>query len=202
MPKRVHLMSARAVDSLRCNGRYAVGGVVGLYLAVRGLSRSCVLRIKVHGRRHEWGLGSYPEVSLARARDRAWARRRARLTVMDQIPNDTASSAEPAQVLEERTFEFCARTYIAAQAPGWKSAKHAKQWLSTLEQYAFPVIGRLNVAEIATKHLLQILQPIWSTQTETATRLRGYAVASRAFSVGRHIVVTEVARTRLTGRKT
>jgi integrase len=62
---------------------------------------------------------------------------------------------------------------VAAQAPGWKSKKHAKQWLATLERYAFPVIGPLNVAQIATQHLLQILEPIWSTKTETATRLRG-----------------------------
>jgi len=62
---------------------------------------------------------------------------------------------------------------VAAQAPGWKSGKHAKQWLSTLETYAFPVIGKLDVAAVAVTHLLEILQPIWSTKTETATRLRG-----------------------------
>jgi hypothetical protein len=71
------------------------------------------------------------------------------------------------------TFESCARTYVAAQAPGWKSGKHAKQWLSTLEGYAFPVIGKLDVAAVAVTHVLAILQPIWSTKTETATRLRG-----------------------------
>jgi len=75
--------------------------------------------------------------------------------------------------VEPTTFEFCARTYIAAQAPGWKSGKHAKQWLATLERYAFPVIGPLDVMNVTTSHVLQILQAIWSTKTETATRVRG-----------------------------
>jgi integrase len=71
------------------------------------------------------------------------------------------------------TFESCAKKYIAAQEPGWKSRKHGKQWLSTLETYAFPVIGNLHPNAITTEHVLKILTPIWSTKTETATRVRG-----------------------------
>jgi len=62
---------------------------------------------------------------------------------------------------------------IEAQTPGWKSAKHAKQWLATLQKYAFPVIGALDVATITNSHVITILQPIWTTKTETATRVRG-----------------------------
>src|SRR5262245_23304437 len=69
------------------------------------------------------------------------------------ITPDTGPREEP------KTFEICARTYVAAQAPGWKSGKHAKQWLATLERYAFPAIGRLDVSNVTTNHLLQILQP-------------------------------------------
>ena len=179
-------MSARAVEALKRDGRYAVGGVVGLYLRVEGLSRSWVLRIQLEGRRRELGLGSYPEVSLAFARERAWQRRRARLTVslLPASMRRPAASPERSKARgssltkqrpapDKKTFEFCARTYVAAQTPGWKSAKHAKQWLATLETYAFPVVGQLNVAEVANQHMLQILGPIWSTKTETATRLRG-----------------------------
>jgi integrase len=186
MPKRVKEMSARVVDSLRRDGRYAVGGVVGLYLHVRGISRCWILRIKVNGRRQEWGLGSYPEISLAVARDRAWVRRRAcsanRTPYMEQdqlpleqVPNGTVlpPPSPRSSVREEKTFEFCAQTYVAAQTPGWKSEKHSKQWVSSLERYAFPVIGRLNVSAVSTNHMLRILRPIWSTKTETATRLRG-----------------------------
>jgi integrase len=88
------------------------------------------------------------------------------------IDPPTSSIAEKAN-REGTTFESCARTYVTAQTPGWKSGKHAKQWLATLETYAFPVIGKLDVAMIAVSHVLQILEPIWSTKTETATRLRG-----------------------------
>jgi hypothetical protein len=135
------------------------------------------------GRRCEFGLGSYPEVSLALARDRAWARRRAYrasdfvegLPAPQEMHKNAArpnARSEPSK-REEQTFALCAKTYIAAQAPGWKSGKHAKQWTSSLERYAYPVIGRLNVSAIDNDHLLQILRPMWSTKTETATRLRG-----------------------------
>ena len=76
MPKRAKEMSAREVAASKEEGRYAVGGVKGLYLHVRGVSRCWLLRIKVAGRRHEFGLGSFPEISLAIARDRAWEKRR------------------------------------------------------------------------------------------------------------------------------
>ena len=84
---------------------------------------------------------------------------------------DSTSTRAAAPVV--MTFETCARTYITAQTPGWRSGKHAKQWLSTLEMYAFPVIGKRDVATIANSHLVQILQPIWESKTETATRVRG-----------------------------
>jgi len=159
---------------------------VGLYLRIEGRSRSWVLRVKIAGKRHDLGLGSFPEISLAVARERAWERRRAGSSIRNPLNKwgINTDAGEPVNDVEIRhtaqhadgeakTFELCARTYVTAQAPGWKSKKHAKQWLATLERYAFPVIGKLNVAEVATSHLLQILEPIWSTKTETATRLRG-----------------------------
>ena len=186
MPKRAKEISARKVNSLKRDGRYAVGGVIGLYLRIIGQSRSWILRIKVGGKRRELGLGSFPEVSLAMARDHAWERRRGashflkpwserHASTEAQKPSASAEATHIEQkvVTQAKTFEFCARTYVAAQAPGWKSTKHAKQWLSTLERYAFPVIGKLNMREISIEHVLAILMPIWSTKTETATRVRG-----------------------------
>ena len=82
MPKRAKEMSARQVTSIKTDGRYAVGGVTGLYLHVRGVSRCWLLRIKVSGRRRELGPGSFPEVSLAIARDKAWERRRSLLAAV------------------------------------------------------------------------------------------------------------------------
>ena len=182
MPKRAKEMSARQVTAIKEDGRYAVGGVTGLYLHVRGVSRCWLLRVKVGGHRREFGLGSFPEVSLAIARDKAWEKRRSvpsRLAAIVEF-QATPTTAPPAATSitpnvgrETTTFESCARTYVTAQAPGWKSGKHAKQWLSTLEAYAFPVIGKMDVAAVADTHVREILQPIWSTKTETATRLRG-----------------------------
>jgi integrase len=98
------------------------------------------------------------------------------MTVLEplRVPTDLPASSITQQASREpTTFESCARTYVAAQTPGWKSGKHAKQRLATLETYAFPIIGKLDVAMVAVSHMLQILEPIWTTKTETATRLRG-----------------------------
>ncbi|MFC3146433.1 tyrosine-type recombinase/integrase [Piscinibacterium candidicorallinum] len=70
-------------------------------------------------------------------------------------------------------FEACCRMYIEAHAAGWKNAKHAQQWGNTLSAYAYPVIGRMRVEEIELPHILKVLEPIWRTKTETASRLRG-----------------------------
>ena len=71
------------------------------------------------------------------------------------------------------TFKEAAATYIAAKEPEWKSDKHAQQWRNTLEQYAYPVIGNILVCDVEQSHVLRILEPIWLTKTETATRIRG-----------------------------
>lgn len=183
MPKRAQELSARTVATLKAEGRHAVGGVVGLYLRIRGGSRSWILRINASGRRLELGLGSFPQVSLAIARERAWDRRRATVSRTADVtggppptsiqPTLEAPRSEPPVDASTKTFEFCARTYVSAQAPAWKSEKHAKQWLSTLERYAFPVIGTLPVHRVNSDHVLAILKPIWCEKTETATRLRG-----------------------------
>ncbi|WP_161816603.1 integrase arm-type DNA-binding domain-containing protein [Steroidobacter agaridevorans] len=168
MPKRARELSARTVASLRGDGRYAVGIVPGLYLRIEGASRSWVLRYQRKGPRREFGLGSYPAVSLAEARDAAWALRRAPTLPAPAQAAEAASQTAPAGSdqppvhLEPSiptpppnadgegpiTFEGCARTFISAQEPGWKSEKHAKQWTATLEAYAFPVIGSLHPRDI------------------------------------------------------
>ena len=71
------------------------------------------------------------------------------------------------------TFTTCAAEYIRAQRKGWKSAKHARQWVRTLKTYARPVIGAKPVDTINTDDILKILSPIWSTKTETAKRVQG-----------------------------
>src|SRR5690606_40240631 len=78
-----------------------------------------------------------------------------------------------AQQAGDKTFSECATAYIEAKAPEWKNPKHRQQWENTLSQYAYPVMGSLAVADIDLPHVLAVLEPIWTTKTETASRLRG-----------------------------
>lgn len=88
------------------------------------------------------------------------------------------------------TFSDLGGQYIEAHRAGWKNAKHAQQWANTLKQYAYPVIGKLQPDEINTEHVLNILQPIWQTKTETASRVRNRielildAAKARGFTSG------------------
>jgi integrase len=71
------------------------------------------------------------------------------------------------------TFEECAEAYIEAHQDGWKSAKHRAQWPATLQTYVYPVLGRLSVQAIDTGLVAKVIEPIWKTKTETASRVRG-----------------------------
>ena len=84
------------------------------------------------------------------------------------------------------TFRQEADAYIDAHRSGWKNAKHAEQWRSTLETYVYSTIGDVSVADVDTGMLVRILEPIWSKKTETANRIRGRIerILSRAASRG------------------
>ena len=69
------------------------------------------------------------------------------------------------------TFRKAAESFIAAQSHGWRNAKHAEQWTSTLKAHAFPVIGDMPVAEIARSDIIQVLEPVWIKTPETARRV-------------------------------
>ena len=73
---------------------------------------------------------------------------------------------------ESVTFRQAAEAYIAAHRAGWRNAKHADQWVNTLEKYAYPVIGDRSVANVGLEEVLRILRPIWEEKTETAARVR------------------------------
>ncbi len=119
------------------------------------------------------GLGSFPSVTLAQVRDKARSHRAQVEQGADPISLRMAAQIAAAEQRSARqSFSTVAANYIAQHEPTWKNAKHAAQWASTLQTYADPVIGALPVAEVTTAHVIRVLEPIWATKTETATRLR------------------------------
>ena len=168
-------LSARAVANIKGAGMHPVGGVPGLYLNISaGGSRAWVLRVTVNGKRREMGLGGYPTVALAEAREMAREARRIAQSGIDPVEQ---RKQERQQRLTDaahlRTFKKCAEDYIEAHSPTWRNVKHRAQWGSTFEAYAYPIIGNMNVADVGTPHVLDVLRPTWTTKTATATRLRG-----------------------------
>lgn len=175
MPKKAKELSALEVNRLTTPGMHAVGGVAGLYLQVTDTgARTWILRATVGSRRRDMGLGGFPDVTLAGAREAA---RGARLKIKEGIdPVEEAQAKRSALAASQASaisFGEAAAKFIAAHEAGWKNAKHAAQWTSTLETYAFPTIGKIRVSDIETAHVIGILEPIWTTKTETASRLRG-----------------------------
>ncbi|WP_241988059.1 tyrosine-type recombinase/integrase [Dokdonella fugitiva] len=164
--RQLHRLTARAVATATTPGYIADGG--GLYLQITASgARSWVLRFMLRGRAREMGLGSATMVGLAEARQRAAECRRQLADGIDPIDARARARAQNAH-----TFEAVATEYIDANAGGWRSAKHADQWRQSLGTYAFPVIGRMPVAAIDLAHVLRVLEPVWTTKTETATRVR------------------------------
>lgn len=151
-----------------------MGGVDGLALQVTGPdARSWLLRVTAAGKQRELGLGSFPSVTLTEARERARSLRAQLSSGEDPVAERQASrSAAAAERAAQQTFETLAGQYIAQHASGWKNAKHTAQWTATLKTYVEPVIGKLLVRDITTAHVIKILDPIWLTKTETATRVR------------------------------
>ena len=130
----------------------------------------------VGGKRREIGLGPFPAVSLKDAHTKAQARVRTLVIAAGVDPvlarQETASRLRAAGVLE-LTFEVAAKRFIEAKAPEWRNPKHGDQWRNTLATYAYPLIGSLMVRHITRDHITEVLEPIWTNKTETASRLRG-----------------------------
>ena len=169
-------LNPKQVENLAEPGTYEDGDGLRLVVKVTG-RKSWVLRYQLNGKRREMGLGSFPDVGLKAARLAAAEQRKLLTTGTDPMAARDASrealrANERAAAAKAITFKKAASDYIAAHRTGWKNAKHAQQWENTLATYAEPIIGHLPVSEVATAHVLEILQPIWNTKTETASRVR------------------------------
>ena len=165
-------LTALAVKHANLCGRYADGG--GLYLQVSpNGSRSWILRYRLGGRRRHLGLGPLPRVTLAEARELASA---ARATLRDgRDPIEVKGSRRAAAAVtaaKTMSFAACADAYVEAHRAGWKP-RNIEGWTASLTAHAYPVIGALPVQTIDTSLVMKVLQPLWPTKTETASRLRG-----------------------------
>ena len=194
MPIRARELSAVEVKRLKHPGGRgsfvtAVGGVPGLYLQLLPPwirkpkkaggkeevveSKTWILRTKVGDKTRDIGLGGYPEVTLALAREKA---RELRAKIRDGIdPVEERKAARAALAAAQKrglTFAEAIDRYLATKLSEFRNEKHQAQWRSTLDTYAKPALGDMQVQEIAVQDVLRALQPIWQTKTETASRLR------------------------------
>jgi integrase len=153
------------VRRLSDKGRYGDGG--GLYLVVTASgSKQWVLRTMVNGRRKDIGLGGYPTVSLAHARnDAADMRLKAKQGIDPVAARREAKKTIP-------TFEEAARQVHAENIPTWKATKAVDQWINSLENYAFPKIGKMTLNDIRPSDIISVLSPIWVEKHSTANRVR------------------------------
>ncbi len=156
------LLSVQRIRGLTEPGRYFDGN--GLYLQVtETAAQSWIQRLSIRGKARQVGHGPYPLVSLAVARAKALEFRKVARQGGDPLAD--RRRAVP-------TFAEAAKAVIELQSPGWKNAKHTAQWMSTLEAYAFPKLGRRPVDVITSGDILDLLTPIWHKKSETAHRVR------------------------------
>jgi len=192
MPKIAKPLNDLQVRRLSRVGWHAVGGVAGLLLQVRKPTkegaqapRSWILRVKVGDQRQPIGLGSYPQVSLASAREQAAKLvNEARQGVDLKAKKKAQRSALMVAAAKNKTFKECAEAYMDAHSSDYTSDKHRKQWPATLVTYAYPIIGNMLVSDIAMRDIRNVLEQetainkdskgkLWFVKTETAKRLLG-----------------------------
>ncbi|MBD8755411.1 integrase arm-type DNA-binding domain-containing protein [Pseudomonas coleopterorum] len=169
-------LNPKQIENLTTSGTYEDGE--GLRMVVKPTGKKYwVLRYQLAGKRREMGLGSFPTITLKKAREAAAEHRKLLSQEIDPLVSRDAERkasrvAEEARQARAISFRTVAEDYITAHKAGWKNAKHSQQWLNTLTTYAFPVIGDTPTEEVTTEQILRILTPIWHTKPETASRVR------------------------------
>jgi integrase len=166
-------LTVKQVAKLSAPGRYFDGNGLVLQI-VSETNRSWLFRYQRNGKERWLGLGPLHTIDLVEARERA---RKARQLLLDGIDPLEQKKAEKVtrQLAEAKalTFEQAATAYFNQHEKKWKNDKHRAQFLSTLKEYVFPTIGNLPIASIDTGLVLKCIEPIWSSKTETASRVRG-----------------------------
>ena len=159
----------------------------GLYLhVISPTSRSWCFRYMRYRKQREMGLGSADDWTLSAVRERVGELRRLLRDGVDPLENRRQEkaaeahtkqeqamrlAAEKLQAKRQRTFDQCATEYLELHNDTWKNKKHQAQWKSTLEEYASPKLGKLEVGAVTTELVQAALKKIWTTKAETASRV-------------------------------
>ena len=181
-------LTALTAKKLTKPGHHGDGG--GLYLRIAEGRKSWMFRYKRAGKTHWLGLGAFDDFTLAEARDAA---RECRRQLKENIDPKEARRAAKAAALEAEsiTFKVMAEKYIKAHEAEWRNEKHAAQWSSTLEAYAYPVLGERPVHSVGVNDVLEALEPIWTAKPETASRVRGRIEAVLDYAAARKLRSSE-----------
>ncbi len=166
-------LTAAVVKGLTAPGKYSDGDTLLLVVAPGG-SKSWIQRVSVHGKRRDIGLGGWPVVSLAKARERAFRNRVAIADGRDPLAEKRKAMVPSFREAAERTFE--------ALKPRWRNAKVAANWVQQLERHAFPHIGDLPVDQIDRERVLSVLVPLWTSRPEAGRRVRRNIRATLAWA--------------------
>lgn len=173
MTRSIQRLSPLTIQRPTKQGYLADGA--GLYFRTSQFgTKGWIFRYSLNGRRREMGLGPYPAVSLAVARQAAAECRTSVKTGLDPIDNrKEARSSARLQRARALTFDQAAARFIDSHETGWRNDKHKQQWRNTLTTYASPTVGNLAVAAVGTTEVMRILEPLWRAKPETASRVRG-----------------------------
>ena len=156
-------LTAARIRTLKTPGRHGDGDGLHLKISEAG-ARSWILRVMIAGKRRDIGLGRYPDVGLAQAREAAAKHRSLIAAGADPLAEKRRAAVPTFREAAERTFE--------ANKPRWRNGKHTATWWQSLERHAFPILGDMPVDQIGREDVLRVLSPIWGVRMETARRVR------------------------------
>ena len=171
-------LTAAFVKRVNEPGRYFDGHGLMLRVMPAG-SKQWVQRIAIHGKRREIGLGGYPLVTLAQAREAALTNRREARAGGDPLGGRRRERAATV------TFEALTREVFELKRPEWTNTKHADQWIGTLEEFTFPRLAKRAVADVDANDVLEVLKPLLSRTPTTAKRVRQRISVVLAHAVSR-----------------
>ena len=156
-------LTAARIRTLKTPGRHGDGDGLHLKISEAG-ARSWILRVVIAGRRRDIGLGRFPDVGLAQAREVAAKHRSLIAAGADPLAEKRRAAVPTFREAAERTFE--------ANKPRWRNGKHTATWWQSLERHAFPILSDMPVDQIGREDVLRVLSPIWGVRMETARRVR------------------------------